>query len=96
MDNPEDTAGIKQKLSERGATETLNLVSRDTGPRGMETFEIDGGSLPHYKLYDRTGKLGQTFSVDPSAEQQFTPEDIAAAVESLISEEIPANNELCV
>jgi thiol-disulfide isomerase/thioredoxin len=86
MDDPDDTAGIKLKLSERGATETLNLVSRDTGPRGMEAFEIDGGSLPHYKLYDRAGKLRQTFGADPSAEKQFTVEDIAAAVKSLINE----------
>lgn len=86
MDDPESPAGIKKKLHERGATDTLNLVSRETGPQGMEAFEIDGGSLPHYKVYDRKGKLRQTFGVDPSAEKQFTSEDVAAAVESLINE----------
>jgi thiol-disulfide isomerase/thioredoxin len=86
MDDPDEVGAIKKKLRDRGAIETLNLASREIGPRGMEAFEIDGGALPHYKLYDRSGKLRQTFGVDPSAEKQFTAEDVAAAAQALINE----------
>jgi hypothetical protein len=48
-------------------------------------FEIDGGALPHFKLYDRSGKLWKTFAVDPRAETKFTLEDIDAAVEKLLA-----------
>jgi hypothetical protein len=52
----------------------------------METFEIMGGAVPFYQLYDRAGKLRQTFGVDPTAAKQFTAADIDAAVESLLAE----------
>lgn len=50
------------------------------------TFDIEGGALPHYKLYDRKGKLRHTFGTDPDAERQFTTDDIDAAVQKLLSE----------
>jgi thiol-disulfide isomerase/thioredoxin len=56
------------------------------GPKAMEAFEIGSGAAPHYKLYDRTGKLRQVFEVDPTADRQFTPADIDAAVEALLVE----------
>lgn len=52
----------------------------------MDDFEIVGGALPHYKLYGRDGKLMRTFALDPSAEKQFTPEDIAAAVSAALAD----------
>jgi hypothetical protein len=52
----------------------------------MEAFAIDGGALPHYKLYDRHGQLRHTFALDPSASEQFTSEDIDAAVVALLME----------
>jgi thiol-disulfide isomerase/thioredoxin len=52
----------------------------------MKTFEIASGALPAYKLYDRQGKLRQTFELDPSAARQFTPADIDAAVVELLAE----------
>jgi thiol-disulfide isomerase/thioredoxin len=61
----------------------------------FDDFQIAGGALPHYKLYDRKGKLSKTFAVDPEAEHQFSLEDIDAAVQKLLAEgqkppEIPA------
>jgi thiol-disulfide isomerase/thioredoxin len=85
MDDPEDVAAIAKQLANRGADATINLVSRETGPRGMKAFEVEGGALPHYKLFDREGTLQQTFGVDPSAEKQFTHADIAAAVGKLLA-----------
>jgi thiol-disulfide isomerase/thioredoxin len=49
-------------------------------------FEIDGGALPHYKLYDRKGLLRHTIAAgDPSGE----PFDLATldkAIEELLAE----------
>ena len=52
----------------------------------MEAFDIQGGALPHYKLYDRTGRLRHTFALDPTADRQFTLQEIDAAVEQLLAE----------
>lgn len=53
----------------------------------FEGFGIDGGALPHCKLYDRKGNLHRTFAVDPLADKQFTPEDIEAAIVELLRPE---------
>ncbi len=86
MDSSEEAVRVQKALLERDAAKLTNLISEDTGSHGMEVFEIDGGALPHYKLYDRTGKLRRTFALDPSATKQFTPEDIDVAVAELVNE----------
>lgn len=86
MDDPASAAQVQSRLLERGADKLINLISKATGPQGVEAFEIDGGALPHYKLYDRRGNLRRTFALDPAAEKQFTPEDVAAAVAALVEE----------
>ena len=85
MDDAEDLAAIERQLADRRADATINLVAEVAGPRGMEAFEVEGGALPHYKLFDREGELQQTFGVDPSAEKQFTHEDVAQAAEKLLA-----------
>jgi thiol-disulfide isomerase/thioredoxin len=73
-------------LREQGAT-FKNLISVDgSGDKTFEDFEIEGGALPHYKLYDHQGKLRKTFSVDPEADRQFSLEDVDAAVKELLAE----------
>lgn len=62
------------------------ISSLGGGPAAMEAFEIGSGSAPHYKLFDRTGKLRQVFEVDPTADSQFTTADIDAAIEQLLGE----------
>jgi hypothetical protein len=51
----------------------------------MEAFAIEGGALPYYQLYDATGKLSATFGLDPAAREQFTTDDLDAAVDRLLS-----------
>jgi thiol-disulfide isomerase/thioredoxin len=83
MDELEDVDIVKKRLvaSGAGAAKTRNLASVDGGgTAAMEAFEITGGALPHYRLYDREGKLLKTFALDPSAPRQFTSEDVANAV----------------
>ena len=87
LDDPDSVATIGAVLERVSADGLTNLVSQYGGsPQSAEAFEIDGGAIPHYKLYDRSGKLRQTFSLDPAAARQFTPADIDAAVAELLAE----------
>jgi thiol-disulfide isomerase/thioredoxin len=88
MDEPAEQPRAEKTLLARGGDNSAtHLMSADGGgPQAMEAFEIASGALPHYKLYDRTGKLRRTFDLDPLAEKQFTAEDIDAAVIELLRE----------
>jgi thiol-disulfide isomerase/thioredoxin len=90
MDDPEGMESIRGLLARLGATGAINLVSRDGGgSREMEAFEIEGGALPYYKIYDGAGKLRRTFGLDPAAARQFTDADVAAAIDELLAAEPP-------
>jgi hypothetical protein len=87
MDEPTSLESVKSVLADRVTDEVSCFTSQlGGGTAAMEAFEIEGGALPHYKLYDRQGKLARTFGLDPSAEKQFTVEDIEAAVKELLGE----------
>lgn len=88
LDELADGAKAKAQLAERvGDAPVTHLHSSlGGGSEAMEAFEITSGSAPHYKLYDRSGKLREVFEVDPMAERAFTTEDIDAAVEKLLKE----------
>jgi thiol-disulfide isomerase/thioredoxin len=70
-------------LKEQQASFT-NLRSKlGADEAAFEQFDIDGGSLPHLKLYDREGKLVKKFvSGDP--ERVFRAEDVELAVRQLL------------
>jgi thiol-disulfide isomerase/thioredoxin len=89
FDDPESADQVRKALEVAGAGDTgvvcLQCKS-GTSSESFDAFEIASGALPHYKLYDRIGKLRQTFELDPSAKRQFTPEDINVAVEKLLAE----------
>lgn len=88
FDDPDNKEQLTTLLSSHGAqAATHNLVSAaGSSTTSMEDFEISAGALPHYKVYDSTGKLRHTFEIDPSAETQFTTADIDAAVDELLDE----------
>lgn len=88
VDEPEDAAKAAKRVAELvgDAPVTHLRSSLGGGSAAMEAFEIGSGSAPHYKLYDRDGKLTQVFENDPSAEKQYTTNDINAAVGILLSE----------
>jgi thiol-disulfide isomerase/thioredoxin len=74
-------------LREQGAT-FKNLRGVDgSNEKTFEDFQIAGGALPHYKLYDGKGKLSKIFAVDPEAEHQFSLADIDAAVQELLADD---------
>jgi thiol-disulfide isomerase/thioredoxin len=90
VDEPEDEAKAATRVAELvgDAPVTHLRSSLGGGSAAMEAFEIGSGSAPHYKLYDREGKLRQVFENDPSAERPFTAADIDAAVEMLLGEKV--------
>lgn len=48
----------------------------------FEAFDIEGGGLPHYKLFDREGRLIQTFGVD--LDHPLDHREIEAAIEKAL------------
>jgi hypothetical protein len=86
-DEPADAARVAEFLRGKDAGGATNLISQFGGsPRTMEEFEIASGAVPFYKLYDRAGRLRQTFGVNPVAKTQFTAADIDTAIEQLLAE----------
>jgi thiol-disulfide isomerase/thioredoxin len=89
MEDPEDREKIAKTLAARGAKQgdplQHFLCEEGGGSAGMEALEIPGGALPVYRIYDRSGKLQREFALDLSAEKQFTSEDVATAVETLLA-----------
>jgi thiol-disulfide isomerase/thioredoxin len=90
MEDPDEKAKAAKALAARGADENTpaeHFISQDGGgPAAMEAFAIPGGALPYYQVYDKQGKLRHEFALDPSAEKQFTSDDVSAAIEALLSE----------
>lgn len=64
-----------------------NLRSKQgASEEAIQQFEIDGGSIPHVRLYDRQGKLVKKFvSGDPDA--VFSHEDVDLAVRRLLTQQ---------
>jgi len=84
MDDPEDEPAVRSFLEQQGAVFD-NFISRyGTGSEGFEAFEIGGGGVPFYRLYNRGGELVRTFS---SGGEPIDPAELDAAVEALLAEQ---------
>lgn len=89
FDDPDATEEVRAALARAGgnAVQVTNLQTTLGGStEAMDAYEITSGALPHYKLFDRQGKLRQVFELDPAAAQQFKPADIDAAVKKFFAE----------
>jgi len=81
LDDPEQKGAVLRVLEDKRAT-TANYLSQYGGSeKSMEVFAIEDGTLPHYKLYDRQGKLAHTFA---SGTRNIEPDDIDRAIETLL------------
>jgi thiol-disulfide isomerase/thioredoxin len=88
FDGPKKREQIEKVLADKHINHGTHMIVKDGGSsQAMEDFQISGGALPHYKLYGRDGKLIRTFALDPTAEKQFTPVDIAVAVSAALADE---------
>lgn len=85
-DDPEKSTVALNFLKKSGATFQNLRSSSGADEQTYTDFEIEGGALPHYKIYDRSGKLRHTFNVDPTVEKQFTAEDVEEKVKELLAE----------
>tara|TARA_R110002095_G_scaffold55012_2_gene47442 strand:- start:1794 stop:2441 length:648 start_codon:yes stop_codon:yes gene_type:complete len=85
-ESDESTQKAVLKFLESQDAQFINILAtaaNDQDP--METFGIDDGALPHYRIYDRTGQLVKKFSfADPS--KQFTQTDIETALETVLKQ----------
>jgi hypothetical protein len=75
---------VRRFLAKQGATFDNLLGSAGGSAETFGAFELQ--AVPHYRVYDREGKLRHTFAVDPSADRQFTLGDIEKAVASLLEQ----------
>jgi thiol-disulfide isomerase/thioredoxin len=57
MDEPEDVDRVRKFLRDQEA-DFPNLLSKyGVGQESFDAFDIQNGSIPHYKIFDRSGKL---------------------------------------
>ena len=83
LDDPEAQELVHAFL-ERNDAHCQNLLSEyGAGTKALKAFGLPG-PIPCYRVYDRAGELRHEFSVDPSAQQQFIPADIEAAIGDLL------------
>ena len=76
-DDPDEKESVLAFLRQHQAT-FENLLGSE-GMEMVDVLEVNNGALPHYRLYDREGKLLRTFnSGDPA--DVFKPHEIDAAV----------------
>lgn len=85
FDEPEDEAKVLKFLHSQGA-DFDNFISRDGGgSQSLESFGLDGGTLPCLQLFGRDGKLQRTFSGE-----DFSEADIERTVNDLLEKPPPA------
>ena len=81
--DPESKAEALTFLKKQNAT-IINLMSSLGGEeKAMLAFEIAGGAIPHFKIYDRKGKVFKTFGGDP--DNPFTHTDVEAALVKVLN-----------
>lgn len=87
FDDPEAKEDVLAFLRKQNA-DFENLMSEfGSGVDSPEKFDIAGGAVPFYKLYDRSGKLRHEFSGDPEGIEGTEPIDtIDARVAELLAE----------
>lgn len=83
-DSDADTkSAVTGFLKKQNAGKLTNLQSSLGGEeKAMKAFGVTGGAIPHYKVYDKTGKLVKTFGVDP--DNPFGPKDIEATIKKAL------------
>jgi thiol-disulfide isomerase/thioredoxin len=79
LDDPGDEAAVGRFLAEHEATTTENFLARNgASSQTVAEFEIEGGSIPCLKVYDRHGELRATISGN-------YPDEIDRAVEEWLN-----------
>lgn len=85
-DSDEDTEKAVLKFLESKDAQMINLLAtaaNDQDP--IDTFGIEGGALPNYRIYDRSGNLVETFASD-NPDNLFTQAQIKTALEKTLKQ----------
>jgi thiol-disulfide isomerase/thioredoxin len=78
LDEPETRSAVLKFLVDRRATTENYLSPYGVSSAAVAAFGIDGGTLPHLRLYDRQGKLYRSFT------GEVRPDEVQRAVEKLL------------
>ncbi|MGH7202200.1 MAG: TlpA family protein disulfide reductase [Planctomycetaceae bacterium] len=66
LDEPDSRDDVLAFLKKHEAGFENRICKEGLDQKAFEAFDIENGALPHYKIYDRTGRLVKTFnSGDP-------------------------------
>ena len=83
MDDAEDKDRALRFLKKRKAR-IVNLMSFDgVEEAATDAFDIADGALPHFKLYDRSGKLIQKFAFEEG--KPVKHEDVETAIKAALA-----------
>ncbi len=82
LDGEEKEAEVRKYLAAQGATFDNYLASHGM-PEAIEPLQIDNGTLPLLKLFDREGNLRATF---PKPQSGVKPAEVEEAVRKLLAE----------
>ncbi len=85
MDEAQSEAQVREVLGEQKAPFEHYLAEEAGSAATTQALDIPSG-LPHFKLYDRGGKLRRTFS---AGTRQLNPDEIDRAVRDLLAEPGP-------
>jgi thiol-disulfide isomerase/thioredoxin len=87
MDSPDpgDQEKVFRFLQEQNAQITNLANKMEDSEAAFGAFDIDGGALPHYKIFDRKGNPGRKFGGDP--DHPFDEKDIEKAVVAALKEQ---------
>lgn len=85
MDESDETTkkDVLKFLKTKNADFINLLATASDDQDSMDTFGIDGGALPHYRIYDRNGKLVKKFSF-ANPDQRFTQAELKAVLEETL------------
>jgi thiol-disulfide isomerase/thioredoxin len=82
LDGEDEAAAALEFLKEQNATFTNLRSQYGAEPEGVEAFDIDGGAVPHFKLYDRAGNLARKFATGDAGPPNHA--EIVQAMEELL------------
>jgi thiol-disulfide isomerase/thioredoxin len=84
MDEPKVKAKVLHFLQEQNS-QIINLANKlDDSEAAFGALDIDGGALPHYKIFGRNGSLRRKFGGD--LDHSFDEKDVEKAVMAALKE----------
>lgn len=85
-DSDEDSRKAVLEFLESEDAQMINVLATATNDQDpLDIFGIEGAALPNYRIYNRAGKLVETFASD-NPDKLFTQAQIKAAIEKTLKQ----------